>query len=69
MAYSATRAESQRRTWAAKSPEERRRVTANARRAHAIREIVEGWPELDEKTQARLRALLRPVPEAGGHDA
>jgi hypothetical protein len=51
--------------WAGTTPEDRRKSTAPARREHAIREIVDGWPELTEAQQARLRALLRPVPEAG----
>jgi hypothetical protein len=52
--------------WVGKSADDRRRETANARRALAVREIVENWPTLDEATQQRLRALLRPVPEGGG---
>jgi hypothetical protein len=51
--------------WAGTTPEERRKSTAPARREHAIREIVAGWPELRPDQVARLRALLRPVPEGG----
>jgi hypothetical protein len=47
--------------WAGTTPEDRRRATAKARREHAVREIVAGWPELTEEQQQRLRALLRPV--------
>ena len=53
--------------WAGVSPEERRRQTAAGRRASAVKTVVESWPELTEAQQQRLRALLRPVPEAGGH--
>jgi hypothetical protein len=51
--------------WAKVPPEERRRRTRSASRAAAVKVIVEDWPELDEATQQRLRALLRPVPEDG----
>jgi hypothetical protein len=51
--------------WAKVPTEERERRTRNARRAQAVRMIVEDWPTLDEATQQRLRALLRPVPEDG----
>ena len=54
--------------WAGTTPEDRRQATAKARREHAVREIVAQWPELTEAQQQRLRALLRPLPEGGGHD-
>jgi hypothetical protein len=70
VAHSLTRADSMRRAWASKSPEERQAHARNARRALAVREIVDGWPELTEEQQQRLRSLLRPVPEVqgGGRD-
>ena len=46
--------------WAAIPPDERRRRTAPASRAAAVKVIVEQWPELTEAQQQRLRALLRP---------
>jgi uncharacterized protein YoaH (UPF0181 family) len=45
--------------------EQQAEAARRARRALALREIVAGWPELTEAQQQRLRALLRPVPEAG----
>jgi hypothetical protein len=54
--------------WTGRDAEQRRRETSAARRALAIKELVAGWPTLDEATQQRLRALLRPVPEGGGQD-
>jgi hypothetical protein len=53
--------------WAGTTPEERRLATAKARREHAVRRVVESFPELDESQLQRLRALLRPV--GGGPDA
>jgi LmbE family N-acetylglucosaminyl deacetylase len=41
------------------TPEQRAESARRARRALAVREIVDGWPELDEETQQRLRSLLR----------
>jgi hypothetical protein len=52
--------------WSGTTPEDRHRATAKARREHAVREIVNGWPELTESQQQRLRDLLRPV--GGGPD-
>jgi hypothetical protein len=66
MPHSATRGESVRRAWAAKTPEQRQAHAQNARRELAVREIVAGWPELTEAQQQRLRGLLQPV--GGGHD-
>jgi uncharacterized protein with WD repeat len=51
--------------WVGKSADDRRRETANARRAQAVREVVENWPELTDEQQNRLRSILRP-PEGGG---
>jgi hypothetical protein len=52
--------------WAEIPPEERRRRTAPASRAAAVKTIVEQWPTLSEEQRAKLRALL--TSPGGGHD-
>jgi uncharacterized protein with WD repeat len=51
------------------TPEQRRAQTAAARRASAVKVVVEQWPELRPEQIQKLRSLLRPVPEGGGSDA
>jgi hypothetical protein len=50
--------------WRNKTPEDRRRETSAARRALAVKELVDQAPELTEEQRARLRALLQPPERA-----
>jgi hypothetical protein len=63
MPASKTRAASMRAHWEGTSPEQRREATRNARRAHAVKELVDQAPLLTEEQKARIRAALSEVPE------
>jgi hypothetical protein len=49
--------------WSGTTPEQRRQGTRAARRALAVKELVDQAPELTEEQRTRLRTLLQP-PEA-----
>jgi uncharacterized protein with WD repeat len=53
--------------WAAATPEQRRQATKPARIAHAVKELVDNWPELRPEQMAKLRSLLQQP--GGGPDA
>lgn len=59
MPASPTRSASMRAHWAAATPEQRRQATKPARIAHAVKELVDNWPELRPEQMARLRSLLQ----------
>ena len=52
--------------WSGTTPEDRRRATMPAPIAHAVKTIVEDWPELTDDQVQRLRLILAQA--GGGHD-
>jgi hypothetical protein len=66
MPRSATRAETVRRYYASRTPEERREQTKDARLSYHVKKVVEAWPELRPEQVAKLRALLQPVGSGPG---
>ena len=66
MPKSPTRAESVRRAWAAKTPEQRQAETRPARLALAVKELVDQAPALTQDQKNRLRVILTQAPSGGG---
>jgi hypothetical protein len=51
--------------WAEIPAEERHRRTQPASRAHAVKVIVEQWPELTDEQRAALSAVFAHAPDGG----